>query len=1033
MQGATQTQDNYNALDQDLLQEEQTLYQQQTTTDIIAILTEQTKNQLRSEWQKLYAQHCLQNLTETFTLRYTPDEYHYTLYYYDQAGSLVQTVPPAGVQPLTDAQAQNYAQNPVEPQHLLKTRYAYNTLGQPTQQETPDAGKTTFLYDQNGQLRLSQNAQQKLEDKYAFTRYDQQSRIVEVGVLHTQLTQNQLLTAVENPAFPTNAQNKTELTQTLYDYPTAQTEGLPQTFLRGRVSSVSVKEDGQTVSSRSTYSYDVHGNVKTLWQKVPELQEEEQIVRGSFPNWQVQTLQVEAQKRVDYEYDLIAGKVNKVKYQDGKADAFYHRYRYDADNRLISVKTSVDNWLWNEEALYRYYAHGSLARVELGEYKVQGLDYFYTLQGWLKGVNNPLGDDIGRDAVANTQYKHVNADAFAFSLDYFQGDYKAINSTQTFATTGYTSLYNGNIAAMTTDLKGTLGLQTRQYRYDQLNRIKSAQTLGAAQKFRETFAFDGNGNILNCTLNDANGTEVDNATYHYFANSNKLSYIADQYGEIFAGFDLPNQSAGNYQYDAIGNQIQDLHRNLNQISWTSYNKPREAIKNNGKKVVYHYDGLNNKVKQTYEDPNSHVRHTYYVRDAVGNVLAVYEKTDTFQLSDPDNADSQLVRVEGETILKEHNLYGSSRLGVVLGQQTKKVRLLGRKNYELSNHLGNVLAVITDNKRKVGASYETNVISETHYLAYGLASESYHNPQAQKYRFSFNGKEDDDILGWQDYGFRHFDKLTRRFTSVDPLTHEYPWYTPYQFAGNKVIQAIDLDGLEEHIINENDRNDMLLELTLAIGATVQDSWYSARNVVNMGLGLPFRYRIQNGKYQLVQVKSSTFSEFAENTLNDGFDLMSVFGFKAGKGLSSPTTLFAKTQSKGTVAGQGGKQLLQAVKTQNIVNKVKEGEELMTVYRSVDLVELGSIKKISGFAPNPSLFPKQFDLNYEDAIKRMKETPVHGNNTQVLLEVKISKPEFEKMRNSVQLQQLDGQDALSVPVGAIPDFNNTVRKVDIINPN
>lgn len=32
--------------------------------------------------------------------------------------------------------------------------------------------------------------------------------------------------------------------------------------------------------------------------------------------------------------------------------------------------------------------------------------------------------------------------------------------------------------------------------------------------------------------------------------------------------------------------------------------------------------------------------------------------------------------------------------------------------------------------------------------------------------------------------------------MDPLTSSYPWYTPYQFAGNKPIRFIDLDGLEE---------------------------------------------------------------------------------------------------------------------------------------------------------------------------------------------------------------------------------------------
>ncbi len=39
----------------------------------------------------------------------------------------------------------------------------------------------------------------------------------------------------------------------------------------------------------------------------------------------------------------------------------------------------------------------------------------------------------------------------------------------------------------------------------------------------------------------------------------------------------------------------------------------------------------------------------------------------------------------------------------------------------------------------------------------------------------------------------------RFLSVDPLFKSFPWYTRYQFAGNKPIAAIDLDGLEEYIV------------------------------------------------------------------------------------------------------------------------------------------------------------------------------------------------------------------------------------------
>jgi hypothetical protein len=44
--------------------------------------------------------------------------------------------------------------------------------------------------------------------------------------------------------------------------------------------------------------------------------------------------------------------------------------------------------------------------------------------------------------------------------------------------------------------------------------------------------------------------------------------------------------------------------------------------------------------------------------------------------------------------------------------------------------------------------------------------------------------------------RIYDPRLGRFLSVDPLASEFPWYTPYQFAGNKPIMAVDLDGLED---------------------------------------------------------------------------------------------------------------------------------------------------------------------------------------------------------------------------------------------
>jgi RHS repeat-associated protein len=72
-------------------------------------------------------------------------------------------------------------------------------------------------------------------------------------------------------------------------------------------------------------------------------------------------------------------------------------------------------------------------------------------------------------------------------------------------------------------------------------------------------------------------------------------------------------------------------------------------------------------------------------------------------------------------------------------------------------------------------------------------------QGPSYRFGFNGKENDnDVKGFgdeQDYGMRIYDDRLGRFLTIDPLRKGYPELTPYEFASNTPIEAIDLNGLE----------------------------------------------------------------------------------------------------------------------------------------------------------------------------------------------------------------------------------------------
>ncbi|WP_444671314.1 RHS repeat-associated core domain-containing protein [Flavobacterium columnare] len=69
-----------------------------------------------------------------------------------------------------------------------------------------------------------------------------------------------------------------------------------------------------------------------------------------------------------------------------------------------------------------------------------------------------------------------------------------------------------------------------------------------------------------------------------------------------------------------------------------------------------------------------------------------------------------------------------------------------------------------------------------------------------YRYGFQGQEKDDEIKGEgnslNYTFRMHDSRVGRFFAVDPLTHQYPWYSPYQFSGNKPIQFIEREGMEE---------------------------------------------------------------------------------------------------------------------------------------------------------------------------------------------------------------------------------------------
>ena len=80
--------------------------------------------------------------------------------------------------------------------------------------------------------------------------------------------------------------------------------------------------------------------------------------------------------------------------------------------------------------------------------------------------------------------------------------------------------------------------------------------------------------------------------------------------------------------------------------------------------------------------------------------------------------------------------------------------------------------------------------------------------AGSYRYGFNGKEKDADGEWggnthYDYGARIYNPAIGKFLSIDPLTREFPDYTPYHYVHNNPLALTDPTGMKADSIIVND--------------------------------------------------------------------------------------------------------------------------------------------------------------------------------------------------------------------------------------
>ncbi|BEV05467.1 DUF6443 domain-containing protein [Chryseobacterium gambrini] len=373
---------------------------------------------------------------------------------------------------------------------------------------------------------------------------------------------------------------------------------------------------------------------------------------------------------------------------------------------------------------------------------LQNIDYQYNIRGWLTKINDP---------------QNLNGKLFGYEIKYNNPvNISAIPK------------YNGNISEI--DWRSANGnvLKRYYYLYDGLDRLKDAIyeepsiTIPPANNYGESLTYDINGNIK--TLKRYSGFTgsqmmIDDLNYSVY-DGNRLIVINDSQNNS-----IGYPSGGNpITYDANGNMISHLDKTITDISYNFLDLPTlvsfNQTYNKYVRFKYRADGIKTQEVYTYKNPRS---------GTLLNVDKYY--LDGFQ-------------------------YASDFLSFVPTSEGYYDFQYNRYVYQYKDQVGNIRIAYYNNNGVATIDKETN------YYPFGMeyfgANGTY--PLNRQYLYGFQEQEKQEQTGWNTFRWRNYDPTMGRFFNVDPLSESYAYQSHYNFSENRVIDGIELEGLERLDIN-----------------------------------------------------------------------------------------------------------------------------------------------------------------------------------------------------------------------------------------
>ncbi len=319
------------------------------------------------------------------------------------------------------------------------------------------------------------------------------------------------------------------------------------------------------------------------------------------------------------------------------------------------------------------------------------------------------------------------------------------------------------------------------------------------------------------------GHRAQNRLYHLTDEADASDLLANDVGDLpyfvdaFTD-DATLNTANKYGYDELGNLVRDEGAGIDAIDWTVAGKVKGVTRGSGSlpDLIFAYGAQGHRYKKAVHATGAGLQHAdYYVHDAQGNVMAIYRYTPAGE--DPESLQAT-----------ERVIYGSERLGAdlqtqeLLGVEEPATPVTGNLRYELKDHLGNVVAVVSDLLLDVDHDedeevdyHQAEVWSLQDYEPFGSLLPG-RNYSSSSYDYGFNGKrKDDEIHGATgtsyDFGARLYDPRVGRWLSLDPDRGRYPSHSPYSFAINSPLWVMDPDGKWVFFFNKDEAEKAAADL------------------------------------------------------------------------------------------------------------------------------------------------------------------------------------------------------------------------------